>query len=362
MGSGDSSLGNQNNPNPFRSRQSQSSPETTLPPLSSILSEEENNRDLSDNFELPPLFSETAPQNPLGPSDTESTMNETPDSPTIAVIQSTNPEAQIRRTLFIISYSMPLSNADSPNTPSDPASPPSPSSSSRRMVMMIVGASTSGTGEAPGSPPPFPPSGDGSGLSFSQFLNRILELYEPRGNPPASKEAIETLPQILVDEKMLAESPKCTVCCEEFEKGKNVTKLPCNHIFDHACIESWLKMHNTCPVCRFELESADPDYEKQRLERINNPQEQEQQQEQIPTISSQQPSFQQPQQRQHQNSSNNATSSTSSNPSLPRRSPRRNHSRSSSSSSTSSHSSSTSRKRGRSGHDEKDSSNKKRKF
>jgi len=35
-----------------------------------------------------------------------------------------------------------------------------------------------------------------------------------------------------------------------------VVRLPCHtsHLFDLECIEPWLKMHNTCPLDRKELE------------------------------------------------------------------------------------------------------------
>ena len=29
--------------------------------------------------------------------------------------------------------------------------------------------------------------------------------------------------------------------------------LPCDHIFHQACITKWFEIHNTCPLCRFEL-------------------------------------------------------------------------------------------------------------
>jgi HRD ubiquitin ligase complex, ER membrane component len=47
----------------------------------------------------------------------------------------------------------------------------------------------------------------------------------------------------------------CYICLVEFELSNNIVSiLPCGHIFDYSCINSWLQLKYTCPVCRFDLE------------------------------------------------------------------------------------------------------------
>jgi hypothetical protein len=55
---------------------------------------------------------------------------------------------------------------------------------------------------------------------------------------------------------------------EEQKLGAFACKLPCGHIYHKTCLIEWLKKHATCPVCRFELETNDEAYEKQRKEHM----------------------------------------------------------------------------------------------
>jgi hypothetical protein len=46
----------------------------------------------------------------------------------------------------------------------------------------------------------------------------------------------------------------CAVCMAEFSTGSLVKKLPpCGHVFHCDCIDSWLRVRKTCPICRAEV-------------------------------------------------------------------------------------------------------------
>ncbi|KAM9180459.1 E3 ubiquitin-protein ligase Praja-1 isoform 3-T3 [Dugong dugon] len=71
-------------------------------------------------------------------------------------------------------------------------------------------------------------------------------------NPPASRESINSLPEILVteDHSAVGQEMCCPICCSEYVKGEVATELPCHHYFHKPCVSIWLQKSGTCPVCR----------------------------------------------------------------------------------------------------------------
>ncbi|KAK2169853.1 hypothetical protein LSH36_6g02054 [Paralvinella palmiformis] len=82
-----------------------------------------------------------------------------------------------------------------------------------------------------------------------------------RAAPPASKQIVQSLPSVIVTSEM---EGKCAICLGPYEEGDRLRKMPCGHTFHHACIIPWLERTNTCPFCRQELPTDDPDYEEYR--------------------------------------------------------------------------------------------------
>lgn len=49
----------------------------------------------------------------------------------------------------------------------------------------------------------------------------------------------------------LVEGTECAVCLGEFQENESLRLLPkCNHAFHLPCIDTWLKSHSNCPLCR----------------------------------------------------------------------------------------------------------------
>ncbi|KAF7808317.1 E3 ubiquitin-protein ligase RING1-like [Senna tora] len=101
------------------------------------------------------------------------------------------------------------------------------------------------------------------GPGLEQLIQQLAENDPNRyGTPPASKSAIQNLPTITVTDELLnSEMNQCAVCQDEFEKGSQVRQMPCKHVYHDGCLLPWLELHNSCPVCRYELPTDDPNYE-----------------------------------------------------------------------------------------------------
>ncbi|KAL0461364.1 UNVERIFIED_CONTAM: RING-H2 finger protein ATL54 [Sesamum latifolium] len=51
----------------------------------------------------------------------------------------------------------------------------------------------------------------------------------------------------------------CSICLNEFQENESLRLLPkCSHAFHVMCIDTWLRSHKNCPVCR----GPDPDHHK----------------------------------------------------------------------------------------------------
>lgn len=78
-----------------------------------------------------------------------------------------------------------------------------------------------------------------------------------------------------VEVSTLPDTADCPICTNKFVDNEYplLVKLPCYvqsllkkaHIFDMDCIAPWLKVHPTCPMCRFNVKDADK-IRRQKLE------------------------------------------------------------------------------------------------
>ncbi|XP_066195295.1 E3 ubiquitin-protein ligase Praja-2 isoform X2 [Sylvia atricapilla] len=78
-------------------------------------------------------------------------------------------------------------------------------------------------------------------------------------HPPATKETIDCLPQIIVTGDYNGQEQCCTICCSDYVDGEIITKLPCRHLFHKPCVTLWLQRSGTCPVCRHVLAPVLPE-------------------------------------------------------------------------------------------------------
>ena len=43
---------------------------------------------------------------------------------------------------------------------------------------------------------------------------------------------------------------QCLICLSEFKDKEEIRNLYCNHFFHRKCIDNWLKINKTCPLCK----------------------------------------------------------------------------------------------------------------
>ncbi|XP_055803504.1 uncharacterized protein LOC129872572 [Solanum dulcamara] len=88
--------------------------------------------------------------------------------------------------------------------------------------------------------------------------NNIISFLEDRpinatpileGLLPASKASIEAMPMV----KVLDEGIDCSICLLDFESGEEAKEMPCKHRFHSICIDKWLGINGSCPICRYKM-------------------------------------------------------------------------------------------------------------
>ncbi|KAK1421178.1 hypothetical protein QVD17_23326 [Tagetes erecta] len=89
------------------------------------------------------------------------------------------------------------------------------------------------------SPPPPPTTIDSDTDNESVILSTNLE-----------DDILSTFPTIVYSNAVTCDS-RCIICLTDYDTMDVLRLLPeCGHIFHVGCVDTWLKLHPTCPVCR----------------------------------------------------------------------------------------------------------------
>lgn len=68
----------------------------------------------------------------------------------------------------------------------------------------------------------------------------------------------------------LIEGSDCAVCLSEFQENESLRLLPkCSHAFHVPCIDTWLRSHSNCPLCRSNLTTPTPPSNSQTSSNLN---------------------------------------------------------------------------------------------
>jgi len=91
-----------------------------------------------------------------------------------------------------------------------------------------------------------------------RIINNTLNNNESPYKIIISENGLKKLKNINFDKNKFKNQTFCPITQKKFCENDKIIKLPCNHIFEPNSIIHWLKNEsNTCPVCRYEMESIE---------------------------------------------------------------------------------------------------------
>ncbi|XP_047338168.1 E3 ubiquitin-protein ligase RNF38-like [Impatiens glandulifera] len=97
--------------------------------------------------------------------------------------------------------------------------------------------------------------------SFTSNIRELIQNYNRPGPPPAPSSAIEALPIVKLgridNNNNIYEESECPICKEGFGFEEELKIMPCTHFYHVDCIVHWLRLHNSCPICRYQLRGYD---------------------------------------------------------------------------------------------------------
>jgi len=98
-----------------------------------------------------------------------------------------------------------------------------------------------------------------SAAPSANFANDIGYTYEDLvalENVPRGAKCLDHLPVLTYEgQELPSDQSTCAVCMMEFEKSEELRGLHCTHHFHKECIDKWLAVGSTCPVCKTDVES-----------------------------------------------------------------------------------------------------------
>lgn len=111
---------------------------------------------------------------------------------------------------------------------------------------------------------------DTGAAAEEEFETLFLELIG-RGEattPPASEAVLKEIPRIDITKEQVTNKDQCPICLDFYcIDDPSAMRLKCKHTFHEQCLVPWLKKTGTCPVCRMDLPTDDPQYEEYKKQK-----------------------------------------------------------------------------------------------
>lgn len=86
-------------------------------------------------------------------------------------------------------------------------------------------------------------------MTISTFI-AIANHY--RTHSANKNRALSVAGHLAIKDAIILFDEECPICIENLQE--TAVRLPCDHYFHKSCVNEWLFTHNTCPVCRKNLD------------------------------------------------------------------------------------------------------------
>lgn len=64
---------------------------------------------------------------------------------------------------------------------------------------------------------------------MDDLISQLMEQQGHAGPPPATNDAVDSLPRFKADKSLADAEKECAVCKDSFNVGEDLTRLPCLH-------------------------------------------------------------------------------------------------------------------------------------
>lgn len=99
-----------------------------------------------------------------------------------------------------------------------------------------------------------------TGMILQQDNAKLLKILECIDSLDETiLDCVQVLAEAFIEkEKEDETSVECAICMDKLDKNKNYAKTACQHSFCLTCLTKCLKLNNTCPLCRANIEDENP--------------------------------------------------------------------------------------------------------
>ncbi|KAI3792617.1 hypothetical protein L2E82_06501 [Cichorium intybus] len=84
-------------------------------------------------------------------------------------------------------------------------------------------------------------------------LSSVANIPQPASKSGLDRPTIESYPKTVFGDScgLPNDDSTCAICLSDYKLKESLRTIPeCNHYFHSKCIDEWLKLNATCPVCR----------------------------------------------------------------------------------------------------------------